>query len=96
MTVLGHRTGDKLLVEIASQLRAIIGPRGLVTRWGGDEGVILHHHEAGQFETEALAKRIIDEINRAVVVSKGEVIVGAEPLDSYEYYARLPVGGRQL
>ena len=45
---LGHRTGDKLLVEIASRLRAIIGPRDLVARWGGDEFVILHHHEPGQ------------------------------------------------
>ena len=74
---LGHRTGDKLLVEIASRLRAIIGPRDLVARWGGDEFVILHHHEAGQLATEALAKRIIDEINRAVVIDGSEVIVGA-------------------
>jgi diguanylate cyclase (GGDEF)-like protein len=74
---LGHRTGDKLLVEIASRLRAIIGPRDLVARWGGDEFVILHHHEPGQFATEALAKRIIDEINRAVVIDGSEVIVGA-------------------
>ena len=74
---LGHRTGDKLLVEIASRLRAIIGPRDLVARWGGDEFVILHQHEPGQFETEALAKLIIDEINRAVVIDGSEVIVGA-------------------
>ena len=74
---LGHRTGDKLLVEIASRLRAIIGSRDLVARWGGDEFVILHHHEPGQSETEALAKRIIDEINRAVVIDGSEVIVGA-------------------
>ena len=48
---LGHRTGDKLLVEIASRLSAIIGPRDLVARWGGDEFVILHHHAPGQLET---------------------------------------------
>jgi len=74
---LGHRTGDKLLVEIASRLRAIIGPRDLVARWGGDEFVILHHHARGQLETHDLAKRIIDEINRAVVIDGSEVIVGA-------------------
>src|SRR6185437_9345576 len=33
---LGHRTGDKLLVEIASRLRALTGPSDLVARWGGD------------------------------------------------------------
>ena len=74
---LGHRTGDKLLVEIASRLGALIGPRDLVARWGGDEFVILHHHDPGQLETHDLAKRIIDEINRAVVIDGSEVIVGA-------------------
>ena len=74
---LGHRTGDKLLVEIANRLRAIIGPRDVVARWGGDEFVILHHHAPGQMETHAIAKRIIDEINRAVVIDGSEVIVGA-------------------
>jgi diguanylate cyclase (GGDEF)-like protein len=74
---LGHRTGDKLLVEIASRLHAIIGPSDVVARWGGDEFVILHHHAPGQLETHDLAKRIIDEINRAVVIDGSEVIVGA-------------------
>ena len=74
---LGHRTGDKLLVEIAGRLSAIIGPRDLVARWGGDEFVILHHHTPGQLETPVVAKRIIDEINRAVVIDGSEVIVGA-------------------
>ena len=74
---LGHRTGDKLLIEIASRLTAIIGPRDLVARWGGDEFVILHHHTPGQLETPVVAKRIIDEINRAMVIDGSEVIVGA-------------------
>jgi diguanylate cyclase (GGDEF)-like protein len=74
---LGHRTGDKLLVEIASRLHAIIGPSDVVARWGGDEFVILHHHAPGQLETHELAKRIIEEINRAVVIDGSEVIVGA-------------------
>ena len=74
---LGHRTGDKLLVEIASRLHAIIGPTDVVARWGGDEFVILHHHAPGQLETHDLAKRIIDEINRAVVIDGSQVIVGA-------------------
>ena len=74
---LGHRTGDKLLAEIASRLRRIIGARDLVARWGGDEFVILHRNGHGQPDTSALAKRIIDEIGRAVVIDGSEVIVGA-------------------
>jgi len=74
---LGHRTGDKLLVEIARRLRGVIGPRDLVARWGGDEFVVLHHHAPGQSDTHAVAKRIIDEINRAMIIDGSEVIVGA-------------------
>jgi diguanylate cyclase (GGDEF)-like protein len=74
---LGHTTGDKLLGEIARRLSSIVGPRDLVARWGGDEFVILHRHGAGQLETPALARRIIDEIGRAVVIDGSEVIVGA-------------------
>ena len=74
---LGHRTGDKLLVEVARRLRGVIGPRDLVARWGGDEFVVLHHHAPGQSDTHAVAKRIIDEINRAVIIDGSEVIVGA-------------------
>ncbi len=74
---LGHRTGDKLLVEIARRLRAVIGPCNLVARWGGDEFVILQHHGPGRSDTPTLAQRIIDEINRAVIIDGSEVIVGA-------------------
>jgi len=86
---LGHRIGDKLLVEIARRLCAVIGPRDLVARWGGDEFVILQHHGPGRSDTPALAKRIIDEINRAVIIDGSEVIVGASigsataPIDGF-------------
>ncbi len=74
---LGHATGDKLLAEIARRLSGIVGLRDLVARWGGDEFVILHRHGPGLPETSTIARRIIDEIGRAVVIDGSEVIVGA-------------------
>jgi diguanylate cyclase (GGDEF)-like protein len=92
---LGHRTGDKLLIEIARRLRAVIGLRNLVARWGGDEFVILQHHGPGRSDTRTLAKRIIDEINGAVIIDGSEVIVGASigsataPIDGFSADALL-------
>ncbi|MCA0146970.1 sensor domain-containing diguanylate cyclase [Blastococcus sp. LR1] len=37
----GHATGDRLLVEAAARLVEVAGPGHLVTRFGGDEFVIL-------------------------------------------------------
>ena len=74
---LGHRTGDKLLAEIANRLRRIIGPNDLIARWGGDEFVILHHDEPDALPTACLARRIIDEISRPMVIDGSEVVVGA-------------------
>jgi diguanylate cyclase (GGDEF)-like protein/PAS domain S-box-containing protein len=74
---LGHATGDKLLAEIARRLSAIVSPRDMVARWGGDEFIVLHRHGADQPQTSSLAKRIIEEIGRAVVIDGSEVIVGA-------------------
>lgn len=38
---LGHDVGDAMLTEVASLLRAELGPRDLISRSGGDEFVIL-------------------------------------------------------
>jgi diguanylate cyclase (GGDEF)-like protein len=74
---LGHAMGDKLLIEIARRLNAIIGSRDLVARWGGDEFVILHYNDPASPNTGALARRIVDEVGRAVDIDGVEVIVGA-------------------
>ena len=73
---LGHRTGDKLLREIARRLRLIVGPRDVVGRWGGDEFVILHCDDADEPATPELAMRIIEAIGKPVVIDGSDVIVG--------------------
>ena len=74
---LGHRTGDKLLAEIARRLRIVIDVDDVVARWGGDEFVILHRPGPGRTDIAVLAKRIIEEVARPVMIDGSEVIVGA-------------------
>ena len=74
---LGHRTGDKVLLESAERLRRVIGPNDFIARWGGDEFVILHFCELSA-PTDGLeyTKRIIEEVRRPLVVDGCEVIIG--------------------
>ncbi|SET16611.1 diguanylate cyclase (GGDEF) domain-containing protein [Oceanobacillus limi] len=55
---LGHHVGDGLLIEIASILKEVVGKKGIVSRWGGDEfGIILPYTDS------TAAKSMITDIN---------------------------------
>jgi diguanylate cyclase (GGDEF)-like protein/PAS domain S-box-containing protein len=53
----GHAAGDQLLIDLATQLRRLAGPRDLVARLGGDEFVLLSPG-ADQVALTALADRV--------------------------------------
>ncbi len=74
---LGHRTGDKVLLESAERLRRVIEPNDLLARWGGDEFVILHTCDlTAPTDDYAYTKRMIEEVRRPLVIDGSEVIVG--------------------
>jgi diguanylate cyclase (GGDEF)-like protein len=57
--VYGHKTGDRVLVEVARRLRVALPAGCHVARLGGDEFAVLHDaKETGETPT-ALAKRLI-------------------------------------
>ncbi|WP_195999832.1 GGDEF domain-containing protein [Clostridium sp. 1001271B_151109_B4] len=48
--VYGHGIGDKVLVEIASIIRKLIGPDDIVGRYGGEEFVIIIKNQNNNFK----------------------------------------------
>ena len=69
----GHDTGDEVLRAVARALDACTRPGDIVTRWGGDEFVVLCPGAEGD-ELEHLARRMIAAVSAVAV---GSVRVGA-------------------
>ncbi|MGY1592636.1 putative bifunctional diguanylate cyclase/phosphodiesterase [Geodermatophilus sp. SYSU D00708] len=60
--VAGHDAGDRLLCEVADQLRTAAREEDLVARLGGDEFAVLVR--AGRAEATALAERLVEVLDR--------------------------------
>jgi diguanylate cyclase (GGDEF)-like protein len=58
----GHACGDRLLVEVASRLRASIRGGDTVARLGGDEFVVLLSSVAGVDDAARVAAKLLDAV----------------------------------
>ncbi|MCW1430012.1 putative bifunctional diguanylate cyclase/phosphodiesterase [Novosphingobium sp. JCM 18896] len=73
---LGHQTGDKLLAEVASRLKAAAPANATVARFGGDEFIVAC--ETGdRNQTELLAKRMMEEIGRPIRIDGDRLEIAA-------------------
>lgn len=84
----GHRAGDRVLYDVAHLLKQAAGPRAVVTRYGGDEFVILLE-DAGLAELQGVQQRIqtaLEAYNAAgqgpcpITVSMGAAELGSDGL----------------
>ncbi len=73
---LGHECGDRVLCEMARRISACVGPADTVSRFGGDEVVILHPDAADGSEA-AIGARIIAAMAEPIKVAGREVVVTA-------------------
>jgi len=71
----GHHTGDRLLAQVADRIRADLRKLDTVARVGGDEFVIVQPN-AGQAETAALARRLVDSLSRPYQLSGQVSVIG--------------------
>lgn len=74
---LGHSTGDRLLVAVARRVEAGVRPSDTVSRFGGDEFVILCEDVAGEIGAAQVAERIRETLERPVLIGEHEVSVNA-------------------
>ncbi len=74
---LGHAAGDKALKEIADRLSRSIRKSDTAARIGGDEFVILLDAVHGRNEIEEVAERVLENINKELVIDKTVFHIGA-------------------
>lgn len=65
---LGHGTGDQLLRDVAARLQASVRTGDTVSRWGGDEFVILMDNLEERGAAVTVACKILDLLDREFVV----------------------------
>jgi diguanylate cyclase (GGDEF)-like protein/PAS domain S-box-containing protein len=89
----GHDAGDVVLREVAERLAAVTRPSDTVSRYGGDEFVVLLDGLGdGALEAEAIAQRLIDAIasvpisfgRRVTVTASAGVAIAPGRLDNPE------------
>ncbi|WP_417417499.1 putative bifunctional diguanylate cyclase/phosphodiesterase [Hoeflea sp.] len=78
--LLGHSAGDDLLIEVSARLRKLVDKLGhgnIVSRFGGDEFVVLLQGKAAVSRHQDIAARILAELSRPYLVQRSTVAIGA-------------------
>jgi diguanylate cyclase (GGDEF)-like protein len=74
---LGHRLGDRLLVEVANRLAGVVPAHDLVVRLGGDEFAVLATRVDGAPEARRIAHHLVEALNRPFALDGLPVDVSA-------------------
>ena len=74
---LGHPIGDKLLREVAQRLTGLIRPTDMITRFGGDEFVVLQTGTARREDAQWLAERLAKALAEPFDIDGHRVDIGA-------------------
>ena len=66
---LGHRIGDELLLQVAAKLVKVLRASDSISRWGGDEFVMLLEDVNKKEDIDAIVEKIIMELAEPTIVS---------------------------
>ena len=64
----GHNVGDLLLIEISNRLKKSVRDSDTISRWGGDEFIILLNNIDGVESVNVFANRIVHDCSRPVKI----------------------------
>lgn len=70
---LGHQAGDDLLCQVTSRSRIALRPSDLLSRFGGDEFVILAEGLRGEADALALGERVREALDEPFIIGGQEV-----------------------
>jgi diguanylate cyclase (GGDEF)-like protein len=73
---LGHAAGDELLVEVAARLRGCVREQDLVSRFGGDEFVVVCRDTDPQAAVDAICARIREMVEQPLTAGGETVRIG--------------------
>jgi diguanylate cyclase (GGDEF)-like protein len=74
---LGHPLGDKLLKQVAGRLGTVIGQGDMITRFGGDEFVVLQAATERHQDAQWLAQRIVKTLGEPFEIEGHRIDIGA-------------------
>jgi len=90
---LGHSSGDQVLRIVAKRLRSAIGPEHFLARFGGDEFTVLLVGSLSQPEISLIARRILTDLDQAMVVDSYQFRVSASiGIATYPYDGKTVAG----
>ena len=74
---LGHKTGDRLLVDVSERLQRVLRPEDTLARFGGDEFVVLVEDIDGANGAVRVAERLTEVLRERFVREGRELFVSA-------------------
>jgi len=70
----GHEAGDRVICMVADRLTKIIGDKGVVSRIGGDEFIILFTQPADRQRLAEEAEQLLKEIASPINIGNGQTV----------------------
>jgi diguanylate cyclase (GGDEF)-like protein/PAS domain S-box-containing protein len=72
---LGHSVGDQVIQTISHRIRKVVGTRGTVARFGGDEFTVLIAPPTNDQQAHLIAKEILDEVIKPFPLEDGDAYI---------------------